>query len=802
MPTELRALALALAAACVLAWLGPVEVLDRDLRRTFYAVRGARPATASVILVAIDDATVDVWGPPPWDWARLARLIERIDAGGAKLTVVLEPGLQVARGARPAALEALAAKGRVILPPADASLALPGLVMDDRGTVEAIALGSHDGLTPPGVTSRALRALGLGDRTGRLEVDLLGPRGSFPTLAAHRVEAGELPVSTFAGRVVVIGIRGEGFATAVPTPVGALAPAEVHAHAIHALVEARELRRPAAWMGYLGAALVGLLALLILSRAGSPVGWIALLATGGFMIVGVGYVGFARFGLELPLGLPLVTGACAGVGALLVERARATQELVRLARWTSQGLALEARDRETDPHALGRRFLQASRTFVDHAGSGLLTLAPLRWHLELGELDGMVPGDLVERRRDVRRDPWRLAYTSQRPTWANRPVVRGEEGSGTLIVPIVAFTRLLGFWILGVAPGQGPDDAAIARIELLAGQFALELEGRRLEHLVDERTHALGPLDGRLARELGDVRDNALALARAREDVGRVVLAMPVGVLTASMWGEVDLVNDAMRRLLTACAVDADRRIGLEALLTTITKRPAEVVQGLLRDLATNGGSVRLTSRPTPATGPHAPVDLILARLDGRDDGGPRFVLTATTRDERPLAEMGWDVAAQAEGGAPLALIDVGKLVRDTVDEVQRDRTLRSTRALIVEVPHRAPEVLVADEALRDLLRELFAETLRHGPASSPGRVTVSSADDTVIVRLSDPAVSLPAGDVARVLAGTVDGAPDDPLVRLARAKARVEQARCTFELESDLEHGTVIVLRMPKPGK
>ncbi len=799
-----------LALALVVAWassaLGVVDVLERDLRRVFYAVRGPRPATARVILVALDDATVDAWGAPPWTWAQLEELLERIEAGGPRVLAVLEPGARLATGPRPPSLTERVerAGGRWILPPERVGLGQPGLVLDARGTVEAIDLGRADMLAGLGVTARVIATAGLGAREGRLDVNFLGPGGTFPTLAAHRVAAGELPPETFAGRIVVIGVRGDGFAPAVPTAVGPLAPAEVHAHAVHALAEAAGLARPAAWWAWLLAVMFGLAALVLLPRAGSALAWAGGVVVPGGAALVLAYLAFAHLGLLVPVVVPLATAALCGAGALLLERGRAQEELARLARWSAQRLSLEERGTDTDDEALGRRFLHASRTFVDHAGSALLPLAPGRWHVELGPMDGLAAVDVVERRRDVRRDPWRLAYSSQRPAWANRPVLAPERAERTLVVPIVAFTKLLGFWILGVPAGAtlGPD--ALRLVEGLAGQLAITLERRRIERLSARRAPGGGRLGSRLAREIDEARQNALAVAEAQHELARLVEAMPVGVLTASMWGELEQVNDAMRRLLTACGAEPDRKLGLEPLLTAVVRRPPEVVRELLRRLVIEGGVVRLSTRPTPAAGPHAAVDLILARLAGGEDGaGPRFVLTATTRDERPLAALPWDLASEPDGGGPrLVAVDVGRLVRETVDELQRDRSLRSTRALIVEVPSARSEVLVPDADLRAAVRELLAEALRHGPADVPGRVSIEDHDDVVIVRIVDPAVSLPAGDVARVRAGDLAGGDDDPVHRLARAKARVEAAHGELELESDLDRGTTIVVRLPKPGR
>ena len=89
-----------LAAVWLLAALGVTGAVDRDVRRLWFAVRGDRPATADVILVAIDGATGDRWGPPPYPWQRYQDTIGAIAAGHPRVIAVLDPGQRVLPAAR------------------------------------------------------------------------------------------------------------------------------------------------------------------------------------------------------------------------------------------------------------------------------------------------------------------------------------------------------------------------------------------------------------------------------------------------------------------------------------------------------------------------------------------------------------------------------------------------------------------------------------------------------------------------------------------------------------------------------
>ena len=324
-------------------------------------------------------------------------------------------------------------------------------MLDSRGVVEAIDLGDPDALDGTSVTREVLHRLGY-DAGRKLEVNYIGPPDALATLPAHHVARGDVPASTFADRVVVIGLRGEPFTNEVPTPVGPMSPSAVHAHALHAVVSQATWREP-------GPLIMALLVLAFAAfgiamprrartarRAGAR-----LLVAAAIIVLGA-YALFAWANMLVGPGGPLIALVLGGTGGLLLERRDAQRGVANLHHQVTQRLlqAVAARPGVTTA-VLHDRFAETLRTHVELASCAWAELPAGTWHIEIRRWYGDGRDELVhERRRDVRRDPWRLPYGSHRPEWSNRQFMRDDLELQTLLVPMASFGRLLGFWIVNV----------------------------------------------------------------------------------------------------------------------------------------------------------------------------------------------------------------------------------------------------------------------------------------------------------------------------------------------------------------
>ncbi len=119
----------------------PLELLDLKALDLRFALRGARAATNAVVIVAIDERSLARFGRWPWPRNRLADLVERLTADGAR-TIAFDAVFDQADAPNdPAFAAAIRKSGRVVLgeflsfdgPPASNVPPFPELTVRDRG---------------------------------------------------------------------------------------------------------------------------------------------------------------------------------------------------------------------------------------------------------------------------------------------------------------------------------------------------------------------------------------------------------------------------------------------------------------------------------------------------------------------------------------------------------------------------------------------------------------------------------------------------------------------------------------------
>jgi adenylate cyclase len=166
------------------------------------------------------------------------------------------------------------------------------------------------------------------DEQGRLLIDYVGPRRSFPYYSIRDILAGTLPEGTFQDRIVVIGATATGLHDARSTPFGHVFPGpEIHATVIDDILGDRFMTRPE-WsriFDLLAIAVLGGLVGLLLPQIGASAG---LLAAAGLAI---GYVLLARWlfvshGVWLSLVYPLLALATNYLALTIHYYVRETRE--------------------------------------------------------------------------------------------------------------------------------------------------------------------------------------------------------------------------------------------------------------------------------------------------------------------------------------------------------------------------------------------------------------------------------------------------------------------------------------------
>ena len=297
-------------------YLGFFTGMDLHCYDLFFRIRGAVEPEKSILLVAVDDDTLNRLGRWPLKRSNYIRLLDRLSqAGAVGLDILMvEPSADDARLA-----EAVRRHGRVVLPtylPENPQTirfnpgfpqarvghihlepGIDGIVRTIHHTIyhggrELPSFASAIYETLPGnVLPRQTRAdmkPDAGSQPNIIQLDsrnvnFYGPPGTYPRLSFADVIDGRYPPDFFKNRAVLVGVTAAGLDGRVLTPFGQrrnmMSGVEMHAHILGNLIDRRRIAvtpKPVDWMVSIGLAILGLL--LLLKVDGWPV--IALWATG------------------------------------------------------------------------------------------------------------------------------------------------------------------------------------------------------------------------------------------------------------------------------------------------------------------------------------------------------------------------------------------------------------------------------------------------------------------------------------------------------------------------------------------
>jgi CHASE2 domain-containing sensor protein len=334
-------LAVGLLTSAVVLWLslgGAAVRADNIIYDRFMRLAGGEPDDR-ILVVAIDNRSLEALGRWPWPRETHAALINRLDAAGASavaydvLFTEPAPGDETLAAALraagevylPMAVDPLAQGGRgngMLLPvplleQAATGLGHVNLTLDSDGVLRRLPLHLRaETITAPHLMLPLLArggtepaAPGAGTANSVL-LNWRGPPGSFRTVSFVDVVRGEAPPQMLAGKLVLVGMTadGQGDRYAAPTGGGLLYPGvEVQATLLDTLLSDRAVQPVSPWMASLLslAVLWSLLAALLV--LGPTRG---LLATAG---AGIGVAAASLIAFRLNVWAP-PTAALAGLG--------------------------------------------------------------------------------------------------------------------------------------------------------------------------------------------------------------------------------------------------------------------------------------------------------------------------------------------------------------------------------------------------------------------------------------------------------------------------------------------------------
>ena len=346
--------------AILLGWSGIVERLELAAYDLRFRIRGARPADAPVVIVAINDESFTVLDQNvrTWPRAEYARLIDGIAAGSPAVIGVdvawthvgTDAGgdemlAQSLKQASPVILAGLiehqegagyeydryAAPIQVLTEAAD-GVGLVNVALDADGVVRRIVPHQlYSDVWHPAFGYAVAQAYGElpastgDDRAPDLLINFRGGPNTFPTVPMYQVLNGEVPAEVFADQIVLIGFTTvlEQDLHITPLDQTGLTPGvEVHANAVATLLNNDPIRRVPAWLSTcLSLAAVALTGLAFWRF--KPVQATVAVGGGAFLYVAVTFLFFARADLWLPVtspvGLAIMTVAGGLVERVLIE---------------------------------------------------------------------------------------------------------------------------------------------------------------------------------------------------------------------------------------------------------------------------------------------------------------------------------------------------------------------------------------------------------------------------------------------------------------------------------------------------
>jgi len=611
--------------------------LLRSLERRFYdfqfSLRGEVPPHPALVIVAIDDHSVDAVGPWPWPRQVHAQFLHLVapqaravafdllfleqskdpaadaafaqateQAGNVFLAMFLTREGQLSigpygvrmKGMRlpySALARAAAGVGPVnVFPDRDGVIRAAPLVLDCGGvpfpSMSACLANYLLGRRGQQGDIRLGRWLRLGtyqvpvDEAGEMLVNYPGGYGCYPTVSYSEVLSGAVPPSYFRGKVVLVGFTATGLSDLKPTPLCPACPGvEVNAAILDTLLKPSFLMRPAAGLETLVILLATLAPALLLPLVprGRGLLLVAALAVGW---VGLGVLAFQHWGYWLAQGTPLV-GLAASTAAFLVLQARQQEhDTIRMSANVS-ALALATRmiaastSIETLLPAIReeiRAVMQATHTlvFLPHPERESLVLSGARQYVEILPGEGLI-GKVAAGSPPVLLGP-------EEEGLAELPAVTDRPVSSAMIAPLRAGEKLQG--VVLVADRLDGKPYAPEDLELLGTlgyEAAVALENAEL----------YGKLAGRIELADRELRQAYSQLNVEKERVEALLENMSDAVYMTDTGGSIIFLNPAAQALF---GVSAERGVGASAAQVTGLPALGELAQAALsgeRPLAT-----------------------------------------------------------------------------------------------------------------------------------------------------------------------------------------------------------------------
>jgi GAF domain len=661
----------AVAATTALAsTLGVIPAADYALSKIYYQVRGTRPSKQQVVLVAFDQQAVQEWGPPPWEWNRIAPLLHTLQEARPRSLTLISGRRVIRDGTIPPSAE-VPNDGEPAIMLGAPPLELVRWVDDTRAqSAAALALGKR--LDPQA-----------------LIVNFVGAHG-LPVLPAARLASGQVPSSALTQRDILLGLTAPPYASTLPTSVGAMTEAEITAHAVSGVVD-HQMWSSGGALRVIAAVLMFALGILALPRIRSLWG----LAMGAALLLGLVVLdyelfatGVARMGAALPAFVMMASSLAAKVR----ERRALSAEAQDLGRVVRGRQALErihgkpSGDAPTEDEAVyWERVGRLAQLYLDCASSFVAEVVGTQLKVRVASHTDF--DRIAERRRDVRREPYRRAWMTQHSVWSPQ-FMAADLRYTTLLVPLLHRSQVMGFWLLNFSVDTQVSEAHMRLIDALGRQISRTMVSRWMRGQQQQLASWISWLEpGHLLAELQELGSDLRQSSGDTEAVVALVDSIPVGALVATLWGEIRYVNPAFAQAVAADEATIELgKMTLADLLAHLTPLSRDQVQLTMGQLVQELTEVQIRGRKSPN---HPPLRYVLGWLSaahggGRDiEGEPLLLLCAVPSAEaaKPATAPGAAPASRAMLNAtrPLAALSAGRVgfVSEEVTALKASDTIR-----------------------------------------------------------------------------------------------------------------------------
>jgi adenylate cyclase len=331
----------------------PIERTEYSARDVLTRIRGVRPTSGDIVIVAIDDFSFN-WTGYQWPWPRtyLAQIVDEINRGGAKVVGVDiflfepdpdpegDPAFASALGDAPSAVSVMqiftdstqnvSTIRRPLTPYRDVldGIGITSFSLDEDAIIRSVRaydnysgetylhwafeLGRHFlDLEPVSLSSTGLSFNGspVPLQGGQMLVNFAGPAGTYPTYSAASVALGDVLAQNpdaFRDKIVLIGATTVTLQDLYPTPFSAQQPmpgVEVVGNAVDTLITGQYLRESPPWLALLLTLIAAVVAAFI-TRSERPSQIITLLIAAMLAYALICFFAFTQVGWLLPVSGP------------------------------------------------------------------------------------------------------------------------------------------------------------------------------------------------------------------------------------------------------------------------------------------------------------------------------------------------------------------------------------------------------------------------------------------------------------------------------------------------------------------